>query len=318
METITNAATSVTTSVSNLIYGQPAKDNETAGSEPISGAQGKGTVNEPFDQGNTENPVNTSSTTDTATPAGNTSNKGDEFLKLNPTLGKPTTTDSLTGTTENTASETSMPIVPLNPDVTSSSSTGITDKAGVTDKLWKPTELDEVKPSGAPGAGPPAPDYKAATPDTSLTSATTDKPAEHNSVDVSKDTDSAPKKADAVETSHSDKAKAQESVGGPIEEILNKGPSAAKTEHTVAESEAKDPHSKMEDKTVRATNANKSGEQGDVESHATEAPSRPSESSNSKSAEPTSPSGGDEKSEKKMSQLKDKLKHKLHLGSKDK
>jgi hypothetical protein len=45
METITNAATSVTTTVSNLIYGQPAKENEaahneTAGSEPL------------FDQGN--------------------------------------------------------------------------------------------------------------------------------------------------------------------------------------------------------------------------------------------------------------------------
>jgi hypothetical protein len=60
METITNAATAVTSTVSGLIYGQPAKDgetnttstNETGGKEPISGAQGKGTVNEPFDQGN--------------------------------------------------------------------------------------------------------------------------------------------------------------------------------------------------------------------------------------------------------------------------
>lgn len=61
METITNAATSVVNTASNLIYGQPAKDaetsattssNETGGKEPISGEQGKGTVNEPFDQGN--------------------------------------------------------------------------------------------------------------------------------------------------------------------------------------------------------------------------------------------------------------------------
>jgi hypothetical protein len=41
-------------------------------------------------------------------------------------------------------------------------------------------------------------------------------------------------------------------------------------------------------------------------------------SESSKAAEPASPSGGDEKSEKKMSQLKDKLKNKLHIGSKDK
>jgi hypothetical protein len=144
-----------------------------------------------------------------------------------------------------------MPIVPLNPDV-ASSSTGTADKAGVAEKEWKPTELDAVKPSGAPGAGPAAPDYKVATPDTSLPSTTSDKPAEHHSLDASKDTTSAPKKTDGVETSHSDSAHAQPSVGGPIEEILNKGPST-KAEHTVDESEAKDPHSKMEDRTVRAT-----------------------------------------------------------------
>jgi hypothetical protein len=316
METITNAATSVTSTVSNLIYGQPAKENETAhnetgGSEPISGAQGKGTVDEPFDQGNAEKPVTTSSATDT------TSNKDDDFLKLNPTLGKPTSFEPSTGTTGSTAGETSMPIIPLNPDVASSSSTGTADKAVAAGGDWKPTELDAVKPSGAPGAGPSAPDYKVATPDTSLTSATSDKPAEHHSVDASKDTTSTPKRTEGVETSHSDTAKPQESVGGPIEEILNKGP-LTKTEHTVDESEAKAPHSKMEDKTVRATTANKTGESGDVESHAAETPSRPSESSNPKSAEATSPSGGDEKSEKKMSQLKDKLKNKLHIGSKDK
>jgi hypothetical protein len=59
METITNAASAVTSTVSGLIYGQPAKEgetttanNETGGKEPLSGEQGKGTVNEPFDQGN--------------------------------------------------------------------------------------------------------------------------------------------------------------------------------------------------------------------------------------------------------------------------
>jgi hypothetical protein len=57
METITNAASTVTSTVSNLIYGAPAKEtetahNETAGKEPLSGEQGKGTANEPFDKGN--------------------------------------------------------------------------------------------------------------------------------------------------------------------------------------------------------------------------------------------------------------------------
>jgi hypothetical protein len=57
METITNAASTVTSTVSNLIYGQPTKDgetakNETGGQEPLSGVTGKGTASEPFDQGN--------------------------------------------------------------------------------------------------------------------------------------------------------------------------------------------------------------------------------------------------------------------------
>lgn len=75
METITNAATAVlptavTSTVSSLIYGQSKEGetaaNETGGKEPLSGTQGKGTVNEPFDQGNAENPIDTTSSANTA------------------------------------------------------------------------------------------------------------------------------------------------------------------------------------------------------------------------------------------------------------
>ena len=321
METITNAASTVTSTVSSLIYGQPAKENETGGKEPLSGEQGKGTVSEPFDQGNSENPVNTASSTNTAAlTSSDPSNKDDEFLKLNPTMGQSTTGDSSTRTKTGTTGHTSIPIVPLNPDVATSSSgqgnttasTGIADKAGVSDKVWKPTDIDEVKPSGAPGAGPDAPDYKVATPD--LSSTTSNKLTEHSdSVIAAKDSD-APKKQPGVEMSHSDSAHVQPSVGGPIEEILNKGISS-KDEHTVPESEANDPHSKMNDKTTRSTEPHKT-DVGKVESHPAESSGRASESS--KPSEPASPTAGDEKSEKKMSQLKDKLKNKLHIGSKDK
>jgi hypothetical protein len=104
---------------------------------------------------------------------GNTSYKEDDFLKLNPSLGQTTSTGAA-GASSGTTGESSIPIVPMNPDSSTmgsghSASTGITDKAGVTDKVWKPTELDEVKTSGAPGAGPAAPDYKAAIPNTNLT-----------------------------------------------------------------------------------------------------------------------------------------------------
>lgn len=52
METISNIASTATTTVSNLIYGDQTKNNETAGQEPISGEEGKGTATEPFDKGN--------------------------------------------------------------------------------------------------------------------------------------------------------------------------------------------------------------------------------------------------------------------------
>ena len=52
MEAISNVASTASKTVSNLIYGQSAKDNEAANQEPLSGEQGKGTVKEPFDQGN--------------------------------------------------------------------------------------------------------------------------------------------------------------------------------------------------------------------------------------------------------------------------
>jgi hypothetical protein len=61
METITNAVSAATNAASNLIYGdqtkadeavETTKNNETAGKEPISGVEGKGTKSDPFDQGN--------------------------------------------------------------------------------------------------------------------------------------------------------------------------------------------------------------------------------------------------------------------------
>lgn len=55
METISNIASTATSTVSNLIYGNQdaaTKTNETAGKEPVSGQIGKGTVDEPYDQGN--------------------------------------------------------------------------------------------------------------------------------------------------------------------------------------------------------------------------------------------------------------------------
>jgi hypothetical protein len=50
METISNVATAA----SKAIWGEQTatQQNETGGKEPISGETGKGTPNEPYDQGN--------------------------------------------------------------------------------------------------------------------------------------------------------------------------------------------------------------------------------------------------------------------------
>jgi hypothetical protein len=63
METITNLANTAVGTATKLIYGDQTekntkdvvdttKNNETAGKEPISGVEGKGTATQPFDQGN--------------------------------------------------------------------------------------------------------------------------------------------------------------------------------------------------------------------------------------------------------------------------
>jgi len=70
METLSNAANSA----SKMIWGDKTGDaTAESGQEPISGEQGKGTVEEPFDRGNEENPTSnpTSSMDPTETPGPN-------------------------------------------------------------------------------------------------------------------------------------------------------------------------------------------------------------------------------------------------------
>ncbi|KAF1849330.1 uncharacterized protein K460DRAFT_305356 [Cucurbitaria berberidis CBS 394.84] len=196
METITNIASTATTTVSNLIYGDQTKNNETAGKEPVSGQEGKGTATEPFDKGNAATPLDTTADRKTFLDYGNNETAGKEpisgeqgkgtatapfdqgnsakatdassgpdgFLKLNPTLDGPAHDADAPKihTNSKDTTYTGMPIVPLNPDVATSGldtkSSGTTEKTGVTDKLWKETALDDISRSGAPGAGPTAPD----------------------------------------------------------------------------------------------------------------------------------------------------------------
>jgi len=296
METITNAASAITSTASNLIYGQPAKENETnntttttgnetGGKEPLSGEQGKGTIAEPFDQGNKDTPLATPSAT------GTTSYQQEDFLKLNPTAAP------MTG----------------NTDTTSSSATGVTDKATVGDHEWKPTAIDEVKPEGAPGAGPAPPaNVTVATPD--LSSTTPKKVEEPTTAKDTNEKNTTEKDTTEKNTTSSSSGEASaskkepsgpHSVGSDIDKILESQP---KSQHTVNDSEASDPHSKMTGTTVRQTEASQHGESGNSKSLATEKTGNSSASHGSDEA-------GDEKV--KLS-TKDKIKAKLHIGHKDK
>jgi len=293
METITNAASAVVGTASNLIYGQPAKENETpttaTGGEPVSGEQGKGTATEPFDQGNKET-------------SGNTSYKQDDFLKQDPAIGKPTKSfgDNVAGA----KGESSLPIIPLNPDVATSSST----TTGDSDKAWKPTALDEVKPEGAPGAGPAAPSN--VTPATGdVSSSTSDKKVDEPTTKDTTDSTPAEKKEESKAPA-ADEPPKQHSVGNNIDKILDSQP---KSKHTVDDAEASDPHSKMTGKTVRQTDASQHGESANTKSLADD--KTPSKQASHGSGQ-TGESG--EGAEKTKLSTKEKLKQKLHIGHKDK
>lgn len=56
METISNVVSTVSATATKAIWGEP-QNNETAGNEPVSGVQGKGTATEPFDGGNSGKPL---------------------------------------------------------------------------------------------------------------------------------------------------------------------------------------------------------------------------------------------------------------------
>ncbi|KAI8943086.1 hypothetical protein NX059_001117 [Plenodomus lindquistii] len=310
------------------------KNSEIGSKEPISGEQGKGTVSEPFDQGNDVKATKTESTSN------------EDFLKLNPTLDGPaedskthSSGDPKIYTSENDATYTGMPIVPLNPDVATSGPTASTstpsaigtstimDKAGTTDKVWKDTPLDDISRSGAPGAGPSAPaDVTPAVPGSTTSglgsTAAKPDPAIKNT---------APDSVTAASSTYSSdpsKTTAAPGVGDIKDSKAPTGSTATETtparDGTPAWTDTGVP-SKVEPTTSTNTGASKGtwiqktgqvlngadGVAGVVE----ESHGRKSEAGGS-STSAASPSS--EEKSGKMSHLKEKLKDKLHIGSKDK
>ncbi|KAH7385912.1 hypothetical protein BKA66DRAFT_582566 [Pyrenochaeta sp. MPI-SDFR-AT-0127] len=307
METISNIASTATSTVSNLIYGDQTKKNETDGKEPVSGQEGKGTATEPFDQGNAATPLDTadkkafldessndkvakdSVAGEKADNASDTASGSNDFLKLNPTLDGPATEEGAPKIHTNASDPTytGMPIVPLDPDVATSGvekkssstteATGITDQAGVTNKVWKETPLDDISRAGAPGAGPDAPD--STTPSKAPVTDGTDV-AKDSKVEQSLDGSVSPKNTTSLGVGATESGATGESKGTWIQ----------KAGHTLSKADGV------------------AGLVGEKSTH---------KSDSSKPVEPVSSATSEEKSSK-ISHLKGKLKDKLHIGSKDK
>ncbi|KAF3039265.1 hypothetical protein E8E11_006607 [Didymella keratinophila] len=349
METISNLASTVTSTASNLIYGNQdtaTKTNETAGLEPVSGQTGKGTVDEPYDQGNSEVALdkNTTSTTGTGIesskvtePAGSIQKPEDLIKAYNTEAGDVTTT---TGA--------------------SSSATGITDKAGVTEQIWKPTDVDAVKPSVTDPAAAPETGAGAET--------STGKDTLWRGVDAYKDTSSSGpdagtgvKPLEPTSTSTGSTITGSEptrltsgesTTGGPKGDIdaeprnysigdLTSGketppkPVGDNTTSTTSNTEPKSSESAISPPDLSNTSPgekpdytadthkptpNSGGLVGERAGHG--GPSSGIDSSNQgtageKKSSSISPSGDDDEKSGKMDKLKDKLKTKLHIGSKD-
>jgi hypothetical protein len=155
METVNN----VVNAASKAIWGeqnpQTATGNETAGQEPVSGMQGKGSADSPFDQGNASEPTTTAGKTD-LTDHTTTSSTG-------PTtdLTDRTTTSSTgptTDLTDRTASSSAGPTPDLKPYSSSSEPTTSAMSESTSTKPSGPTDAEiPHNPNNAAAGGGPNP-----------------------------------------------------------------------------------------------------------------------------------------------------------------
>ncbi|CBX98763.1 hypothetical protein IAQ61_007617 [Plenodomus lingam] len=322
-------------------------NNETGGKEPLSGEQGKGTAAEPYDQGNVATPLATSddkstfldyknngdapkesSSGEQNKPSQTASTSNDDFLKLNPVLDGPqpdsktqSSGDPKIYTSRDDATYSGMPIVPLNPDSATSGTNASTstpsaigtststDKAGVTDKLWKDTPLDDISRAGAPGAGPTAPAHVTpAVPDSTTSSAGSSVAKPDTAVKTA-----APDSVTAASNTYS----THPSQNTSISAVGDVKDSKDTTENTPAKTTpTRDGTPSWTDTGVPAkVEPSTSTDAGACKSIAEDSHGRKSEAD--KSSGLTSSPSNEEKSGK-MSHLKEKLKDKLHIGSKDK
>lgn len=264
-------------------------------------------------------------------------------MKLDPVLDGPAKESKTESKTKSTGDPkiytnrqnetyTGMPIVPLDPNVASSGptatfstatgSTGTTDKSGVTDKVWKDTPLDDISRSGAPGAGPSAPAH--------VTAAVPNSTSSGLGSTTTTGTDS------AIKTSGPNSVTATSETYNPaatskVSDVH--GVSAAKDSRTTAENtpsttENRDTPSwaTTDVPSTTGTSTSIAGTQskgtwaqkaGHLLNSADGVAGLATEHESYKSPELATTTSHEEK-DGKMSHLKEKLKNKLHIGSKDK
>ncbi|KAH6625441.1 hypothetical protein C7974DRAFT_396096 [Boeremia exigua] len=295
METISNIASTATTTVSNLIYGSPdaAKTNETAGKEPVSGVTGKGTADEPYDQGNSESALEKNTTAGTSTtvePTGSTQSPEDLLKAYKNEAG---TSTSTTAGTSNTVEPTSS-----------------TQKPEDLIKAYKSeaTGVDVVKPSGTdpvvPATGFGAQD--------SIDSSGKD--TLWRGVDAYKDTSSTEPATTAIKP-----LAGESTTSGPKGAVDPEPKNYSIGDLTTGKETPPKPVGETSAATATATTTtatesdSKTGIVGERAGHGGPATAIEED----KKSSSVSPTRDDDEKSGKMDKLKDKLKTKLHIGSKD-
>lgn len=205
-----------------------------------------------------------------------------------------------------------MPITSLAPDtavMSSGTTSSTTEATGVTDKVWKENPLDDISRSGAPGAGPEAPsNVTAATPDAAAnTTASTDaaiKTSAPDSVTASSGVYSGSDNNAGLNTK-TEAEKESEKRDTPAWTDTGVPSDSTKYEQDVARQNAASPKESKSTLIQKAGHVLSSadGIAGALEKET----SRKSDSADS-----------NEEKGSKMSHLKEKMKNKLHIGSKDK
>lgn len=288
METITNIASTVTTTASKAIWGEPnttqnaTQGNETAGKEPVSGELGKGTAAEPYDQGNAATP----GLNDNKPLIGNYKDTDSSLSGNNEThTDTPSSISKSTETAPSTLAHT-------NPTPVGESSTlDSTDKTGVT--LKNPEEPLKI----------PAPTHTLAEIGTEDKKPSTEKPL----VDLTKNKDSTTQSSDPLKAQDTTSKTATGTTTGITTGTTTGATTGATALDATKPGAAKEADSLLEEKSAKKTEAATTGATSTSTANATTGTTTKISSNDTHTPE-----------KKEKVHTIDKIKNKLHIGHKDK